>query len=1339
MVAVVMMAVMTSRPATKMAGVNPLLVSASGGASLHGLQQAPALLVPPSSGHEVGADSRVEQSGSVSPVQDVAAVVNTSTAGSRFQASSTGEYRVAGGVYSPVPVTPYGPAQSASMQSVVAPSGVHPQATAPSPLVLSPTISSGEAFKAQFTTAGSQSVGSSASLSFSSSPHPHQFLSGKRANSLYYTPVGPPPSTTLPVDPLPSTTLPVDPPPSMTLPVDPPPSTTPPVGLPPSATPPVGPPSATPSVGPPPSATPSVGPPPSATPPVGPPSATPSVGPPPSATPPVGPPSATPSVGPPPSATPVDPPPSATPSVGPPPSATPPVGPPSSAAPVGPPPSAAPVGPLPSAATPVGPPSSAASPVGPPPSAASPVGPPPSTTPVGPPPSTTSLFGPPSSTTSLFGQPPSSTSSFGPPPSSISSFGPPPSATSSFGPPPSATSSFGPPPSATSSFDPPPSATSSFGPPPSVITAAATFPNGTLLQGSSTADRVGALSNPATRQFGPPAVGHIPLGPPPVAPRTVSPSLGPPPVGLTPADLGLGAKHKKASSLATGLSSISLERKLSEAALEQSTSGPPRTSFTPDHSSVIPPSFENMAGNPAMSGSVYHPVIHHWFYAVGRKQVWRPFSFSDSFNLEEAYLQESAELVPTEGGRYDVSVKERTRKAVYWEQDEPSHIRRCSWFKKSPLDAQPLPYDEEVAEQLEREYQDAVTSGQWHRQIDLKGGDRIMIHSPRAMIHYIGAGEEGEFPTGVSVHASQAPLTVKRGTEDFEIDDGEAENVDHLVFLIHGIGSVCDLRFRPVEECVDDFRRLGQKLLSSHFKQSVDMGVVGRVEILPISWHKALHGDATGIDEKLKPITLRSIPKLREFTNDTIMDVLLFNSPIYCQHIMDTVASELNRLHALFCQRNPSFSGLVSLGGHSLGSVILFDLLMHQSPELNEAFHSTLSSPQDDHDDCKRENRSSVTSPVDYIMGGAGTGQPSIVYPHISFKPEAFFLMGSPIAMFITVRGIETIGPDFELPTCKRVFNIFHPFDPVAYRLETLIDPSLIEVRPVLVPHHKGRKRMHLELKETIERVGTEFKQKIVDSIQSTWNRLYQFYSGGPSRSLEQHVDEALADRLYLEEEDGPAGSSGGGELKISVGHLNGGKRIDYVLQEKPYESFNEYIFALQAHVTYWESEDTMLLILKELYEPQGILSDVEINSKPSPSAGQTVPDGDPGRGSASHSPSNPRASCASNVVQAPNHSSESVPLLSPGAASPSVLLPPTEPVPLLSMTTLTSTQPPVVLPSNTSHMGPRVIGGRPVMDISSQQTLGMDPTVRPMNRPVVGPPPKVPGGTFVRVAPFRR
>ena len=64
--------------------------------------------------------------------------------------------------------------------------------------------------------------------------------------------------------------------------------------------------------------------------------------------------------------------------------------------------------------------------------------------------------------------------------------------------------------------------------------------------------------------------------------------------------------------------------------------------------------------------------------------------------------------------------------------------------------------------------------------------------------------------------------------------------------------------------------------------------------------------------------------------------------------------------------------------------------------------------------------------------------------------------------MFVTVRGIDMLGEDFVLPTCPAFFNIFHPFDPVAYRVEALINPEAPKYRPMLIPHHKGRKRMHL-------------------------------------------------------------------------------------------------------------------------------------------------------------------------------------------------------------------------------------------------------------------------------------
>lgn len=122
---------------------------------------------------------------------------------------------------------------------------------------------------------------------------------------------------------------------------------------------------------------------------------------------------------------------------------------------------------------------------------------------------------------------------------------------------------------------------------------------------------------------------------------------------------------------------------------------------------------------------------------------------------------------------------------------------------------------------------------------------------------------------------------------------------------------------------------------------------------------------------------------------------------------------------------------------------------------------------------------------ISYMMGAVGTGQPQLIYPHLIFHPIAFFALGSPIGtlhnqraglwldmnpatnilfvgMFVTVRGLESLGEQFALPTCPGFFNIFHPYDPVAYRIESLINSELSNARPVLIPHHKGRKRMHL-------------------------------------------------------------------------------------------------------------------------------------------------------------------------------------------------------------------------------------------------------------------------------------
>jgi len=71
--------------------------------------------------------------------------------------------------------------------------------------------------------------------------------------------------------------------------------------------------------------------------------------------------------------------------------------------------------------------------------------------------------------------------------------------------------------------------------------------------------------------------------------------------------------------------------------------------------------------------------------------------------------------------------------------------------------------------------------------------------------------------------------------------------------------------------------------------------------------------------------------------------------------------------------------------------------------------------------------------------------------------------------LFQTLRsngGSATFDPSFRLPSCPRLFNVFHPFDPHALRLEPLLDASFASggssIAPVQIPHHLGRQRLHL-------------------------------------------------------------------------------------------------------------------------------------------------------------------------------------------------------------------------------------------------------------------------------------
>lgn len=170
----------------------------------------------------------------------------------------------------------------------------------------------------------------------------------------------------------------------------------------------------------------------------------------------------------------------------------------------------------------------------------------------------------------------------------------------------------------------------------------------------------------------------------------------------------------------------------------------------------------------------YRSVYRHWFY---QNLYWHPFAMSDSLALDEA-LASGAEVVVTDGGRFEVNLSERRRSSVYWSSGTKA-VRRCSWFYKNPNGSETnlIPFDESAADFMENEYEKAMTNSTW--------GQRLQIPNTEDYLTFVDAAN-------MEYHQLGQTLIVKRGVDEFVIDDGEDAPVDHLIISVSNFGDKID-------------------------------------------------------------------------------------------------------------------------------------------------------------------------------------------------------------------------------------------------------------------------------------------------------------------------------------------------------------------------------------------------------------------------------------------------------------------------------------------------------------------------------------------------------------------
>uniref|UniRef100_A0A8C7Y1L3 DDHD domain containing 1a n=1 Tax=Oryzias sinensis TaxID=183150 RepID=A0A8C7Y1L3_9TELE len=385
-------------------------------------------------------------------------------------------------------------------------------------------------------------------------------------------------------------------------------------------------------------------------------------------------------------------------------------------------------------------------------------------------------------------------------------------------------------------------------------------------------------------------------------------------------------------------------------------------------------------------------------------------------------IEINVEPVCVRGGLYEVDIKEKECFPVYWKQQDHIPVMRGQWF----IDGTWLPLEEEESDLIEEEHlnhfrgqqmQDTIETDLVVKTVDSKDAihslklsrTHVDWHSVDEVYLYSDATTSKIARTvtqklGFS-KASSSGTRLHRGYVEEASPEDRPPHTTHIVFVVHGIGQKMD-QGRIIKN-TGMLREGVRKMEDKHFSKHKDE----HVEFLPVEWRSKLTLDGDTVES----ITPDKVRGLRDLLNSSAMDIMYYNSPLYRDEITKGLTQELNRLYSLFCSRNPEFEekgGKVSIVAHSLGCVITYDIITGWDPVRF----------------CLQEHRA----------------------------VENFFCMGSPLAVFLALRGIRpgiSCHQDHILPTsiCSRLFNVFHPTDPVAYRLEPLILKHYSNIAPVQI------------------------------------------------------------------------------------------------------------------------------------------------------------------------------------------------------------------------------------------------------------------------------------------------
>eukprot|EP00815_Leptocylindrus_aporus_P009464 CAMPEP_0116056678 /NCGR_PEP_ID=MMETSP0322-20121206/4157_1 /TAXON_ID=163516 /ORGANISM="Leptocylindrus danicus var. apora, Strain B651" /LENGTH=658 /DNA_ID=CAMNT_0003540541 /DNA_START=143 /DNA_END=2119 /DNA_ORIENTATION=+ len=624
--------------------------------------------------------------------------------------------------------------------------------------------------------------------------------------------------------------------------------------------------------------------------------------------------------------------------------------------------------------------------------------------------------------------------------------------------------------------------------------------------------------------------------------------------------------------------------------------------------------------------------------------AWEPLRTSDCETINHILDPKNPKhRVPVDGGRKMADLQRGMLEDNFMMSRSSNELQRelcgATWFqilptmtKKGSINEKkmlPHPMSESDCDVVEKLYQKALRGAMTGKLADvleaeLGGSRKAVVVNKNEVLHMVMMPSDKEregsgnnllvsLANGITGGVKTVPL--QRGYGPYTIEGVEEEEMldknappSHLIFVIHGIGEAMFSRSEvSLPSLVDEVNRFRTSLHKAQFKKwqqeksealvsgQKEPALPRRIEVLPIEWYDQIHSDSKPLMKSLKATTIQSISSLRAIANDVIFDVMMYLTPQFAQETLECVTGQISDIYDKFLKVHKHFlrdGGKCSIIGHSLGSVITWDLLanlkIHKEGTTAYQKRSTglsLDTICGRSSDVLPDQTNTLLKP----SPSWGPTLQSSFGKTIPFEPDFVILAGSPVGMFLTLRGAhesfdqlrvrskaksvadslsddegdEAHGEDsnfetnddevspFTLP-CKSLYNIFHPSDPVAYRIEPLLLPVDSKI-PDPIVLDAGRLGLHIKAAQMTKQV-----QKKLSFIMNKVTTI------APSNSSNNSKTSGDIDSITF---------ALGGEQGSSS------QRVDFWLQTGPLD--NEYLSAIKAHSNYFINTDVVEFVAR--------------------------------------------------------------------------------------------------------------------------------------------------------------